>query len=83
MSAPFEQRPTLREYLEWVRTNAGWDYRTGLLGMNTVHAITTPSGSRIPITDIQLDERLGQSMIDWLNRRTGITAPWSGIPRHS
>lgn len=79
MAAPFEQRPTLREYLDWAREQGCTD-RQGLIGMTSVVELTTLDGRVIPIADIQLGERLTPTQVSALNRRTRLTCPWAGLP---
>ena len=80
MSAPFEQKPTFREYLKWGRS-VGFTDRACVTGDFVAFVqITTPDGRIIPVTHIRLDERLWPEKISWLNRRTGVICPWAGMP---
>lgn len=81
MAAPFEKRPTLREYLEWARSQGCTD-RQCLFEMTSFVELTTPDGAVVPIVDIEIGEGLTPTHVSWLNRRTGLTCPWSGIPQH-
>ena len=83
MSAPFEQRPTFREYLKWGRTQGFTDQSCLTGDMVTFVSIETPEGRIVPVTSIGLDERLGPFEVSWLNRRTGVVCPWGGIPELS
>lgn len=81
MAAPFEQRPTFREYLEWARQQGCTD-RMGAVGVTSFVELRTPDGVVVPIVDIHPNDRLTPTEVSWLNRRTGLTCPWAGAPEH-
>lgn len=86
MAFPFQQWPTLREYLAWAESQ-GFKVVDGCVidgpsgDASKVVTITTPAPNkkRLIIYDMMDSERLAPSTIAHFDRRLGVTSPWSPI----
>ena len=78
MAFPFEQAPTLAEYLDWARSCGCRDqcgYSSGPDGPIGIVRIEAPDG-RYVIEALTQDERLLPSTIKRLDERLGIQSPF-------
>lgn len=82
MAFPFEQRPTLQEYLDWASKN-GCKYGTGPdpSGLTVIRILGLDG--RFMYSVIPLDERLSPTAVSNLDRRLGVDSPFSGAPEQS
>lgn len=79
MAHPFEQRPTLREFLEWARSE-GCEVKQGVRGVVSITRIKAPNGRFAFLAGVQNGEGLMPTQISHLHRRLGMKSPFSGAP---
>lgn len=79
MAAPFEQRPTLQEYLDWAK-KAGCEWGEAPHADEVLFRINAPNGRFVFFMAEGVDERLTPSQVSNLDRRLGMDSPFSGRP---
>ena len=80
MAVPFDKFPSLRTYLEWVRKEAGGDYKEGHYGTTRMYKIIGPSGRFAMIAEMPDGEGLTPTMVGNLDRRLGVVSPFPKAP---
>lgn len=80
MSFPFGST-SLGAYLAWAK-GAGCDCQTGYGGLHGLvfWKITAPNGRHVYIVDMQQDERLTSSTLNYFDRRLGMKSPFDRAP---
>lgn len=76
MAFPFGST-SLGAYLAWARA-AGCECQTGYSNITGLvfWKITAPSGAHVYIVDVQQNERLTSSTLNYYDRRLGLTSPF-------
>jgi len=76
MSFPFGST-AFGTYLAWA-TSVGCECNNGYNSFTntTCWRITAPSGRRVVVVDMEQSERLTTSMLNYLDRRLGLTSPF-------
>ena len=81
MSAPFGPSPSLREYLEWVRTDGKCIVRDGIRAKKSCIQIESPDGRKAHLVGLSKDESVSHSLVAALDRRLGVDAPFPKTPQ--
>ena len=84
MSHPFGGHPTLRKYLEWLRSE-GFGYRTGFVIENgefsPVILVENPEGKPLlTIYKTPMEEHLAPSIVEFYDRRLKVDSPFAKTP---
>ena len=80
MSAPFGKHPSLREYLEWARSEEGCDLKEAVHGTSSVFRLEAPNGRSLIIAGVPDSERLTPSMVAHYDRRLGVVSGYPSAP---
>lgn len=85
MAHPFGGHPKLKDYLEWLRTEKGFNYKTGLMTsegslMPLVKIIMPDGEDGLVIPGMDMEERLTPSEVERLDERLSVDSPFAKRP---
>lgn len=81
MSAPFGPSPKLRQYLDWLRKEAGCDLKEGHRDKKSCYRIEGPDGKVVFIIGMLDTETLSHSVVANYDRRLGVDSPFPKTPQ--
>lgn len=85
MAGPFGGHPTLKRYLEWLRSQ-GFHYKTGYVELEdrtiSLVAVQDAEGNDIyNIGDMPMDEHLAPSLVAYFDGIFGVVSPFAKPPK--